>query len=270
MAEMRQLEFFLVRYVPDALREEFVNFGVLMLEPGANGGGYADVRFTRDWRRVRCLDPGADLGMLEALEADLRQQLARGGPDRDQIVAKLQDYCSNGVQFSSAKACLAADPAREMDTLAQLYLERRAVEKREAAGRQAIVGQLRQAFEQAGVWGLMRKRIAAAEYTRKGDPLKIDCGYRPNGMIRMFHAVSLATDADAAKVLAFSYPELQAGIARVEKATAELTAVVEDGLDRSEEGIAFALATLERNEIAVAGTEELAGIAERARIELRV
>jgi hypothetical protein len=29
---------------------------------------------------------------------------------------------------------------------------------------------------------LMRKRIAAAEYTRPGDPLRIDAGYRPNGM----------------------------------------------------------------------------------------
>ena len=26
-------------------------------------------RFTRDWRRVRCLDPEADVEMLEALEA---------------------------------------------------------------------------------------------------------------------------------------------------------------------------------------------------------
>ncbi len=55
MADLRQLEFFLLRYVPDAVKDEFVNIGLVMIEAGANGDGFADVRFTRDWRRVRCL-----------------------------------------------------------------------------------------------------------------------------------------------------------------------------------------------------------------------
>jgi hypothetical protein len=66
MADRRQLEFFLLRYVPDAVKNEFVNIGLVMVEPGANGDGFADVRFTRDWRRVRCLDPQADVDMLGA------------------------------------------------------------------------------------------------------------------------------------------------------------------------------------------------------------
>ena len=39
---------------------------------------------------------------------------------------------------------------------------------------------MRTEFERAGVWDLLRKRIAASEYTRPGDPLRIDVGYRPN------------------------------------------------------------------------------------------
>ena len=41
-----------------------------------------------------------------------------------------------------------------------------------------------------------------------GDPLKIDCGYRSDrsravaAVVRMFHAVSLEADVEAAKVLA--------------------------------------------------------------------
>ncbi len=50
--------------------------------------------------------------------------------------------------------------------------------RRKASGRTAIAGRMRDEFERAGVWGMMRKRIAASEYTRPGDPLKIDCGYR--------------------------------------------------------------------------------------------
>ena len=77
MAELKKLEFFLLRYVPDAVKDEFVNVGLVMLEPGADGAGFADVRFTRDWRRVRCLDPQADVEMLEALERDIRGQLGQ-------------------------------------------------------------------------------------------------------------------------------------------------------------------------------------------------
>ncbi len=34
MAEKRQLEFFLLRYVPNVAREEFVNIGLVMTESG--------------------------------------------------------------------------------------------------------------------------------------------------------------------------------------------------------------------------------------------
>ena len=57
----------------------------------------------------------------------------------------------------------------------------------------------------------MRKQIAAADYTKPGDPLRIDCGYRPNGEVRMFQAVSLETDAVDAKLLAFSAEGLTMG-----------------------------------------------------------
>jgi len=129
---------------------------------------------------------------------------------------------------------------------------------------------MREAFEQAGVWKLMRKRIAVAEYTHPGDPLKIDCGYRPNGEVKLFQAVSLASDVDAAKVLAFTYPQVREGIARLEQAKTSLTAIVEDDLDRTDEPIAFALDTLARSQIAVAAQAELPQLAEMARRELRV
>src|ERR1700680_3289455 len=109
MADRRQLEFFLVRYVPDAVKEEFVNIGVVMVEPGANGGGFAEVRFTRDWRRVRCLDPQADVEMLAALERDIRGQLG-SAPDRAVLLKRLQDSFSNLIQISPTKGLLAEDP----------------------------------------------------------------------------------------------------------------------------------------------------------------
>ena len=269
---MKHCEFFLLRYVPDAVKDEFVNIGVVLLQRNGAGAGteFADVRFTRDWRRVRCLDPEADVEVLQAMEAQIREELAEPR-ERAEMLRRLDDSLSNTLQISVSKGCLAADPAQEIEALAKMYLEapKRRVARAEA-GRQAILGRMKRAFEQAGVWGLMRKAIPAARYTHAGDPLRIDCGYRPNGEVRLFHAVSLGTDADAAKVLAFSYPQIAAGIEREETARAELTAVVEDELERRDEGVEFGLAVLEESRIRVARTGELAGIAERARVELGV
>lgn len=267
VTEKRQCEFFLLRYVPDAVKDEFVNIGVVMLEADA---GFADIRLTRDWRRVRCLDPGVDVEMLEAMEREVRARLA-DVTDRDLLMRKLEESLSNTVQLSTAKGCLTDDPRKEIEELASMYLEtKRAGEKREAGGRQRLLGGMRMAFEQAGVWAHLRQGIAVSQYTNKGDPLKIDCGYRPNGVVKLFQAVSLATDVNAAKVLAFSYPRIAEGIERDEKANTALTAVVEDELDRGDEGIQFALAIMEQSKIRIVVVSEMPGIAELARKELRL
>src|SRR5712672_3106931 len=134
MADLRQLEFFLLRYVPDAVKDEFVNIGLVMIEAGPNGTGFADVRFTRDWRRVRCLDPQADAEMLEALEREIRGQLGEV-KDRATLLRRSQDAFSNVIQLSEAKGWLAEDPAVEVRTMASLYLEAaKTLGHREASG----------------------------------------------------------------------------------------------------------------------------------------
>src|SRR5579864_331904 len=267
----RQCEFFLLRYVPDAVKDEFVNIGVLLLESGSNGAseGYADVRFTNDWRRVRCLDPDADLELLKQLEDELKRELATVS-NREKVRQRLQDSLSNVLQLSTVKACLTESPEQEMERLFRMYLERPRVGGRIGeSSRQVIQKQMRRAFEDAGVWGLMSKRIPVARYTRAGDPLKIDCGYRPNGVLKLIQAVSLESDIDGAKVLAYSYPAIRTGIRRVENANAELTAIVEPDLDSSNEAIGFALAILQENEIKIGTSKDLPTIADTARRELR-
>jgi len=145
-------------------------------------------------------------------------------------------------------------------------------------GRAAIQSKMRMEFERAGVWDLLRKRIAASEYTRPGDPLQIDMGYRPNGVIRMFHAVSLEPGVEMAKVLAFSAASLRAGVERIEKADLELTAVIEPaariGATEAEpERMAlyrFGVETMEEHRIRVLTTADMERVAETARRELRV
>src|SRR5271157_4315299 len=286
MASYKQCEFFLLRYVPDVVKGEFVNVGVVLLENGdggpstGSGQAFTDVRFTRDWRRVRCLDPEVDVELLESYESELRRLLQSRAPEvinyrgpmsrREWLLALMQQSFSGALELAPMTAVLTESPAAELGKLAQAYLESSARGRRAQAGRRLIFNLMRDAFEQQGVWRLMRTQIAVAQYTNRGDPLKIDCGYRPNGVIRMFHAVSRESDVDAAKVLAFSYPALRDGLLRAENAGSELTAVVEDGLNRGDEGIGFALATLAASQINVAAVSEMPQIAERARVELRL
>jgi hypothetical protein len=257
-----------VRYAPDAVKGEFVNIGIVLLDPAA---GTADVQFTRDWRRVRCLDPLADTAMLEAIEAEVHQRLQAGGADRERVLHLLRDSFANALQVSAPKGLLSDAPAQELKRLVELYAGRvRPGRPRETAGRAAIVKQMRNAFEAAGVWPRMFKEVRVAPFTHPGDPLRLDCAYRPNGIMKFFHAVPLATDVDAAKVLAFSYPLVREGVARVKGWETELTAVVEADLPREDEEIAFAIEMLQRNAIHIAGAQELPRLAETARRELRI
>ena len=241
--ERRTCEFRLIRYVPDAVRNEYVHIGVILREQGSREP--AQIRFTHDWRRVRCMDPEADTALLEGMESELRRRLQEE-PD---------------------------------GKLMRLYVEPPPREKTQRlSGRAAIQAKMRTEFERAGVWELMRKRIAASEYTRPGDPLRIDVGYRPNGLIRMFHAVSLEPGVEMAKVLAFSAAVLRAGVERVERASLELTAVIEPAawLGASDEEperlemYRFGVETMEEHQIRVLTTSDLGRVAETARRELRV
>ena len=273
--QRRACEFQLLRYVPDAVRNEYVHIGVILREQGSREA--AEVRFTRDWRRVRCLDPEADTALLEGMESELRKRF-QAEPDGN-LMRLLKESLSLSVQMTEPKAYLAESLPAGMEELMRLYVEPPPRERvPRLSGRAAIQARMRAEFERAGVWVLMRKRIAASEYTRAGDPLRIDAGYRPNGIIRMFHAVSLEPGVEMAKVLAFSAAGLRAGVARVEKAELELTAVIEPAArlgasDEEPERLAmyrFGVETMEENQIRVLTTSDLERVAETARRELRV
>jgi hypothetical protein len=160
----------------------------------------------------------------------------------------------------------------EADELARLYLEhpRRKQAAREPSGRPAMVARMRSEFEAVGVWPLMQERIPVSRYTRSGDPLKIDCGYSPNGTVKLFHAVTLSSDVNAAKILAFSFPQLAQGILKAEGKQAQLTAVVEDDLPKDDELVSFARTTLEQNAIRIAPVSTMPQIARDAARELRI
>jgi hypothetical protein len=285
----RKCEFQLLRYVPDAVRNEYVHIGVILREQGSDKP--AEVRFTRDWRRLRCLDPEADTALLEGMESELRRRFREEPQGR--LMQLLEESLSLNVQMTAPKGYLAESLPAGMEELMRLYIEPLRREKvPRLRGRAAIQGTMRVEFERAGVWDLLRKQIAARDYTRPGDPLRIDLGYRPKGtrhqpsegasawtpMIRMFHAVSLEPGVEMAKVLAFSAASLRAGVERVEKAALELTAVIEPAArigatDEDPERLEmyrFGVETMEEHQIRVLTTSDMGRVADAARRELRV
>lgn len=268
----RACEFQLLRYVPDAVRNEFVHIGVVLRE---QGNPQVQIRFTRDWRRVRCLDPDADIALLEAMESELRRRLTAEPEGRLKRI--LEESLSLNVQMTESKAYLAESLPAGVEELMRMYVDPPPRERvPRLSGRPAIQARMRAELEHAGVWDLLRKRIAAADYTRPGDPLRIDLGYRPNGVVKMFHAVSLEPGLEMAKVLAFSAAGLHAGVKRVERAELELTAIIEPAAklgatDEDPERLAvyrFGVETMEEHRIRVLTTSDLGRVAETARREL--
>lgn len=269
MKQRLQCEFGILRYVPDVVKGEFANIGVLLREPGQQ----AMVRFTRDWSRVRCLDSDADVELLEALESEIAEKLRVESAEHPKAIVKvLEDSLSNSVQITEMRATLAENLPAEMELLLRMYVEplKAPAGRRKLSGRAAIAAQMRNEFERAGVWGLMRKKIPASAYTQSGDPLKLDCGYR-NGRVRLFQAVALDGDVEAAKSLAYSAATLREGVQRVEGVACELTAVVETVSSIADtEQYAFGVSAMEKEAIRVLTVADLARVAETAKRELGV
>ena len=268
MSEKRKIEFFLLRYVPDAVKGEFVNFGLVAIGEGASGAELVDVRFTRDHSRLLCLDPQADLEVLTKLQEEIRGEIGQTR-DRAALLRRMEDSFSNVIQISPVMPALTEKlAAAEIEEVARIFLESaKARRTREPAGRQRILARMQDEFKKAGVLGLL-SAVPAEPYTKAGDPFEFDFGYRVAVEIKLFHAVSMRASVDAAVTLAARYPKISPVMAQVTGAAPLLTAVVEAELDRSRTEVGFALEMMEESGIRVAETAEMAGIAERARVEL--
>ncbi|HTS37810.1 MAG TPA: DUF3037 domain-containing protein [Candidatus Solibacter sp.] len=269
MTERRKLEYFLLRYVPDAVRETFVDIGIVMIEATNDASTFADVRFTQNWDLVRCIDPQADIDVLRALEPEIRRRVVdvrKIGP----VLNGLTDSYSNLIQLSGSKGCLTEDPEKEIEMMARLYFGPRGQARSQAAtGRQKILEVMNEAWASKGIAKFMRP-VPVAKFTKVGDPFKFDFGFTVGNGMRLFHAVSLKANVNAAVTLAARYPKIAEGMRASDEAwQPTLAAVVDDGLQRAESEIGFALGMMQESGIKVRTAAEMTTVAEEARLELR-
>jgi hypothetical protein len=270
VAEKRQIDFLVLRYVPDAVKGEFVNFGLVAVGNGANGPELIDVRFSKDRSRILCLDPQADLDVLLKVQEEIRNEIGR---TRDQAVflRKMEGAFSGVIQVERlAPAWTEKSAAEEIDIVAKTYLEVAKQKRvREPAGRQRILETMRDEFDKAGVLQFLTA-VPAEPYTKSGDPFEFDFGYRVGAEMKLFQAVSMRASVDAAVLLASRYPKIKPVMAQITKTTPLLTAVIEAELDKSRSAVQFATEMMEENGIQIAEIHEMPDIAKRARVELKI
>ncbi len=266
MAEMRQLELYLLRFLPHALRDDFVTVGLLLLE---SDGGFAEVRFTRDWRTLQCMAPDVELEWFEMVEREIRGKLG-SLRRREELMQLMSERFGTMLDVAPTKAVLTGDPGKEMDVLTSMYLVPlgRGERAQQRTGRVAIVNSMRDAFTDAGVLELMQRDLDVVKYTGPGDPFRIDFGYRVGSAVKMFHAVSVAANVDQALALAYRYSRVDEGMRR-EQLQASLTAVVDQVMVLQDEKTRFAIGMLEQNSVRVRTVAEMAEIAGEVRLELR-
>jgi hypothetical protein len=305
MAEKRQFELLLLRLVPHALRDDFMTVGVVVLEPAGESrtvsgesGGYrgaeasapertdeagpdqadsrarfADLRITRDLKRVECFAPDFDIELFEYLEAVVGEQLKeiRGRPE---LVQLLEARFGNVFEVGPTKAMVAEDPMAEMRVLERDYLApmlgtAQPLERARRMGRLGIAGRMQEAFAAAGVLGMLQRDMEMSEFTGENDPFRVDFGFRVGNTLKMFHALALNASQESALALAYRYGRIKSGMgARGDDAL--MTAIISnEEAVRTKGDVAFGLAMLRENQIVVRDVGEMDEIAEEVRLELR-
>ena len=213
-----------LRYSPNAIRDEWVNIGVL-LEHAADGRlGMRLIEEPSEIARVRRLHPQADESFLRALPTEFESRLGGPAAEASAHLAKLDDTLSNALQFSPSHGTYAEDFDAELD---RLYRDHVAPPPRARGGiaestRAWIKARINDVFLRRRVPRLERS-IRVDEFTQPGDPLRLDYGYR-NGVRGYLHAVALGRDPSQAKVLAYT-----AGRIRARLPQCEFTAITESG-----------------------------------------
>jgi len=203
----------ILRYTPNLVRDEWVNIGVLLFDPGTGERRLRMIEEQEEFHRVRRLHPQADEVLLRALRDDLEdrfQSAANGGKGHgdnwQQLLAKWDDTLSNALQLAPQKGVFAADLDAELE---RLYADHVAPQR--TAGRVGAPGSratmrsyCSQVFRQARLWDRLQKSVRAEEFTFPGDPMRLDYSYRRNGTRGFVQTLSVTRAPADAKLLAYT------------------------------------------------------------------
>lgn len=260
----RALAYHILRYVPNLVRDEWVNIGVLVFRPETGERRLRLIEDQEEYNRVRRLHPWADEALLRALRDNLESRLDSGGANAGSgpgiswptVLAKWEETLSNALQVAPQKGVLSDDLDAEAE---RLYNDHVAVPRRIAraglpGSRASIRSWTNQVFRHAGIWDRLEKYVRIAEFTFPGDPARLDYSYRRNGTRGFVHTLSVSRAPQDVKSLTYNVKHI------ADKANyhTEFTAVTDVHLARENDRHRFVLDTLGEAGIEPVPTEGLA------------
>jgi len=251
-----------LRYIPNLIRDEWVNIGVLLEDAGVRRA-IRLIEEDSEFARLRRLHPGTDDALLRSLAGEFEAQLPRPGEAAAEYLEKLEQTLSNAVQFSPVKAVMAEDFDAELD---RLYHDHVAPPPRTRgiveSTRGWIRARLNDVFRRRRVPRLERN-IRVEEFTQPGDPLRLDYGYT-NGARGYLQAVALGRDTAQAKVLAYTAERIRARIP-----DAEFTAITETEAARENARHQFVVSLFGEQHIDIVPLNRVEKFAEDLRLRLQ-
>jgi hypothetical protein len=245
----------LVRYQPNLIRDEWVNIGVLLLDPSSGRVRQRWLEEPADFARLRRMHPAVDEELLLHLPAEFDRQFAGRELDSAAILEKFNETLSNAVQLSPSKGLLARDPDAELDRIFQEQVEPQRETQRgvlEIRTRNDVRARAADYFRTEKILRLMQRAVRVEEFTVPGDPMRIDFSYRRNGTRGFVHAVALGRDPGQAKLLAFTADAIRGRVAH-----SEFLAVTEREPARGNVRDQFVTGVLAENGIRVVPLPEL-------------
>ncbi|HMD83826.1 MAG TPA: DUF3037 domain-containing protein [Terriglobia bacterium] len=259
--------YYLVRYVPNAEREESLNIGLLLHSAEEQ---FLDCLFTRDLRRIKRFHPQADVEFLSDLQSHFEQQIQQHEDNLQGFIEGMQQSLSHVIQLAPARPVLAAEPQTQLQQLFERLVGKRQAAVPAADTRMRIKQGLVEALRRARVFDDKRfeKRIPAEPLTHPGNPFHFDFGYRPpmaagkpNGHLKLVHALSLHRDHDLASVLSLTMGYIR------DRQPAELTAIIEGWPARGDKTASHSHRILRDAEIALRPLAEVDAFAKSIREE---
>jgi hypothetical protein len=206
------LAYHVIRYVPNLIRDEWVNIGVVIHSPGDGRFRLRMIDEEVEYARVRRLHPTADETVLRRYGSMLEDSLRRHDGTLAEWIAKLNSVLSNGLQFSLQTGLFAEDLDVEIDRLYSNHVAPppRAAVASGAESRSGIRAKANQVFRTTGLWPKLERSVHVDRYTFPGDPLHLDYSYRRNGTRGYIHSLALTRDPAQAKVLAYTAEAIRA------------------------------------------------------------
>jgi len=267
-SKLKECSYFLVRYVPDVVKGEFINIGVFLFCPTEQ---FLDCAFSDDLRRIRRFHAQADTDFLQDLQPHFEQQIKYHEKDLGGFIREMQESYSNLIQLSPPRPCLTPNLRALLQDLFERHVGVRVAGPSERDTRMHVKQRMTDSLRRYGVldhqW--FQKRISASQWTGPGDPFVFDFGYKPpeqagkpNGRVKLIHNLSLKKDPKLVEALRWTFDRV------FDKESCHLTVGHEDEPDSSNPVVRFSQGVLQHESIRLLPVSSFDEYAQSVRAEL--